>query len=125
MILDSCIFIDLMCDDEAALAKLDELVADGRVLSASVISLTELERGLDDPQRDLFDSFLDDVDVVPYDRAMAHRGADLLQSLDEQGEPIGTIDAMIAATALERDGRVVTRNVSEFRRVDGLRVVPY
>jgi len=32
---------------------------------------------------------------------------------------------MTAATALERDDGVATRNVSEFRRVDGVRVAPY
>ena len=125
MILDSCFFIDLMSGDEAAAAKLDELVTDGRVLSVSAITVTEVERGMDDLRRARFDDLLRDVDVVPYDLAASRRGADLLRSLDDRGESVGTIDAMVAATALERDGAVVTRNVSEFRRIDSLRVVPY
>lgn len=125
MILDSCFFIDLMGRDEAAVAKLNELVTDGGALSASTVSVTELERGLDADGRERFDALLRDVDIIPYDRTMARRGADLLQSLDERGEPIGALDAMVAATALEHDGRVVTRNISEFRRVDGIRAVPY
>lgn len=56
---------------------------------------------------------------------MARRAADRLRNLDAGGTPIGAVDGMIAGTALERDGVVVTRNVSEFRRIDGLRVVPY
>lgn len=125
MILDSCFFIDLMGGDEAAVAKLDELVIDGRVLSVSSITVTEVERGMGDSRRERFDGLLRDVDVVPYDLTTSRRGADLLRSLDDRGEPIGTLDAMVAATALERDGAVVTRNVSEFRRIDGVRVVPY
>jgi predicted nucleic acid-binding protein len=125
VILDSCFFIDLMGRDEAAVAKLNELVTDGGALSASTVSVTELERGLDADGRERFDALLRDVDIIPYDRTMARRGADLLQSLDERGEPIGVLDAMVAATALEHDGRVVTRNISEFRRVDGIRAVPY
>lgn len=66
-----------------------------------------------------------DVDVVAYDREMARRAASVLRSLDEDGAAVGAVDAMVAATALERDGAVVTRNVSEFRRIDGVRVVPY
>lgn len=124
MILDSCFLVDLMADDERAVAKLDELVAEGRRLSVSTLSVTELERGLD-RSRDAFDAVVDEMDVVPYDRAMAGRAASVLRILDERGEPIGAVDAMIAATALETDGVVLTRNVSEFRRVDGLRVVPY
>ena len=125
MILDSCFFIDLMGGDEAAVAKLDELVIDGRVLSVSSITVTEVERGMGDSRRERFDGLLRDVDVVPYDLTTSRRGADLLRSLNDRGEPIGTLDAMVAATALERDGAVVTRNVSEFRRIDGVRVVPY
>ena len=114
-----------MGGDEAAVAKLDELVINGRVLSVSSITVTEVERGMGDSRRERFDGLLRDVDVVPYDLTTSHRGADLLRSLDDRGEPIGTLDAMVAATALERDGAVVTRNVSEFRRIDGVRVVPY
>jgi predicted nucleic acid-binding protein len=125
VILDSCFFIDLMASDEAAAVKLDELVADGGALSASTMSVTEVERGLDANGREQFDALLRDVDIRPYDRTIARRGADLLRSLDDRGEPIGTLDSMVAATALEHDGRVVTRNVSEFKRVDGIRAVPY
>jgi len=114
-----------MTRDEAAAVKLDELVADGGALSASTVSVTEVERGLDANGRERFDVLLRDVDIVPYDRTIARRGADLLRSLDDRGEPIGALDAMVAATALEHDGRVVTRNISEFRRVDGIRAVPY
>lgn len=125
MILDSCFVVDLMTGDEAAVAKLDELVAEGRQLSVSTLSVTEVERGLTDREREAFDAVVRDVDVVAYDREMAHRAAGLLRSLDDDGALVGAVDAMVAATALERDGVVVTRNVSEFRRVDGVRVVPY
>ena len=104
MILDSCFFIDLMASDEAAIVKLDELVTDGHALSVSTVSVTELERGLDAEGRERFDALLRDVDIVPYDRTIARHGADLLQSFDRRGEPIGALDAMVAATALEHDG---------------------
>lgn len=125
MILDSCFLIDLMAGDEAAAAKLDELVADGPPLALSAVSVTEIERGLEGDGRERFSAVITDVDVVPYGRVMAQRAATTLRSLDDEGEPIGAVDAMVAATALERDSGVVTRNVGEFRRVDGLRVIPY
>jgi predicted nucleic acid-binding protein len=125
VILDSCFLVDLMAGDEAAVAKLDELVAEGRQLSVSTLSVTEVERGLTARERERFDAVVEDVDVVAYERAMAHRAASVLRSLDDEGAPVGAVDAMVAATALERDGAVVTRNVAEFRRVDGVRVVPY
>ncbi|MFB6150446.1 MAG: PIN domain-containing protein [Haloarculaceae archaeon] len=125
MILGSCFLSNLMAGDEGAVAKLDELVAEGRPLSVSTPSVTEVERGLGARGRETFDDVIADVDVVAYEREMAHRAATLLRSLDDDGRPVGAVDAMIAATALERDGAVVTRNVSEFRRLDGVRPVPY
>ena len=41
--------------------------------------------------------------------------------LEKQGEPIGSMDLLIAAHALSLDVRLVTRNVREFGRVQGLR----
>lgn len=125
MILDSCFPIDLMAGDEAAMAKLDALVNDGRRLTLPAVTVTEVQRGLGESGLARFDEVVADVDVVPYDRAAAERAANVLRSLDERGQPIGAVDAMVAGTALQQDGVVVTRNVSEFRRVDGLRVEPY
>lgn len=125
MILDSCFLIDLMAGDEAAIAKLDELVAEKRPLSIATLSVTEVERGLAGTERDPFDAVVTDLDVVAYDRAMATRGATILRRLDGQGTPVDAVDAIVAATALERDGAVLTRNAAEFRRIDGVRVVPY
>lgn len=125
MILDACFLVDLMDGDEAAVAKLDELVSAGRTIGVSTLTVTGVERGLDGTVRDPFEAVVSDVDVVPYDREVAHRAATVLRTLDTEGERIGAVDAMVAATALERGTGVVTRNVSEFRRVEGLRVVPY
>jgi len=60
------------------------------------------------------------LDVVPYDRNAAERAANVLQSLDELEEPISTVDAMVATTALS--GIVVIRNGEEFCRVYGVRL---
>jgi len=126
VILDSCFLIDLMASDAGAVAKLDALVGDSRRLSVSAVSVTEGARGIgDEDRRAAFDDVLAQIDVIPYDRDAAERAANVLQSLDESGEPIGAVDAMVAATALSGDGIVITRNVAEFRRVDGVRVEPY
>ncbi len=52
----------------------------------------------------------------------ARRYAEIRDSLESRGEVIGLFDMQIAAIALAHDLTVVTNNVSEFRRVDGLRV---
>lgn len=126
MILDSCFLIDLMMDDDAAGAKLDELLDNPRRTILPAPTVTEVERGLGSTaRRQAFRGIVDELSVVPYDHRTSKRAADLLRTLDERGEPIGTLDAMVAATALVHDVPVVTRNVSEFDRVDGLTVTPY
>jgi tRNA(fMet)-specific endonuclease VapC len=55
----------------------------------------------------------DDADV---------RYGQLRASLEAKGEPIGANDMLIAAHALSRNAVLVTDNVGEFQRVDGLKV---
>jgi predicted nucleic acid-binding protein len=126
VILDSCFLIDVMARDDAALAKREELRDDPRPICVSTPSITDVERGLDAEDRlRIFRSTVEDMSVVPFDHRTARTAADLLRTLDDRGEPIGTLDALVAATALVRGDPVVTRNVSEFDRVDGLAVSPY
>lgn len=126
MILDSCFLIDVMTRDRAALAKRDELRDDPRPVAVATPSLTEVERGLEDGDRmTVFRSIVEDLSVVPFDHRAARTAADLLRTLDDRGEPIGTLDAFVAATALVREEPVVTRNVANFERVHGLAVSPY
>jgi len=61
------------------------------------------------------------VDILPLREAEAVRAGDLLALLETQGRPIGIEDVWIAATALEHDLTVVTRNLKHFQRIPGLR----
>lgn len=126
MIVDSSFIIDLMAAEAGAAAKLDELVHDAAPIAVSALTVTEVRRGLETAeQRSSFDDVIDDVAVVPFDGDEARTTVDLLRRLDGAGRPIGAVDAMIAATALDRGEKLLTRNLGEFERVDGLRVVPY
>lgn len=69
-----------------------------------------------------FEQFLAIVEVLPFDAGMSRRAAALRLVLERRGEPIGPMDTLIAATALERGATLVTRNVREFGRVPELRV---
>jgi tRNA(fMet)-specific endonuclease VapC len=56
--------------------------------------------------------------VLPFDQAASV----LFDTLRKQRIRIGTMDLRIAATALSRDMTVLTRNVSDFGLVPGLKV---
>jgi tRNA(fMet)-specific endonuclease VapC len=58
--------------------------------------------------------------IVPFDDAAAERYASIRAKLEQQGTRIGPNDLLIAATALSLQATLVTRNVKEFSRVEGL-----
>ncbi len=57
---------------------------------------------------------------IPFGSAEAQRAAYLRSRLSRLGKPIGPYDLLIAATALENQLTLVTQNLREFRRVEGL-----
>jgi tRNA(fMet)-specific endonuclease VapC len=62
------------------------------------------------------------LEVLPLDEAVLRRFARLRGYLRQRGSLIGDPDTLIAATALEHDLTLVTRNHRHFRRVPGLRL---
>jgi tRNA(fMet)-specific endonuclease VapC len=72
-----------------------------------------------------YEQFLAHVEVLPFDAAVSRRAAELRQVLEKRGEGIGPLDTLIAATALAQNATLVTRNLREFGRVEGLKVVDW
>lgn len=60
---------------------------------------------------------------LPFDSGCAAMAARLRVDLELAGTPIGPHDTLIAATALRHQATLVTRNVREFARVPGLRLM--
>jgi tRNA(fMet)-specific endonuclease VapC len=62
------------------------------------------------------------LEVLPFDDNAAAHAAEIRGSLERRGQPIGSYDTLIAGHARSRGIIVVTGNISEFSRVEGLRV---
>jgi tRNA(fMet)-specific endonuclease VapC len=67
------------------------------------------------------EEFLRRIEVLPWDSAAAQHYARLRAALEENGEPMGNLDLMIASQGLAV-GAIVVTNDRVFRRVKGLRV---
>jgi predicted nucleic acid-binding protein len=97
-------------------------------LFASVLTFAEIRRGiellppgkrrtqLEQWQEDLVASF--ENRLLPVTKAIADRWAVLAAQAQRQGVTLANIDGLIAATALEHDLTLVTRNVKDFAGVE-------
>jgi tRNA(fMet)-specific endonuclease VapC len=92
-------------------------------LCISSITLAELRFGADSKGsrklRDVIDTFVLSVAVLPFDQAAADRFGPVASALARRGEPIGTFDTLIAAHALSLSLVLVTNNTKHFQRVAG------
>jgi toxin FitB len=69
-----------------------------------------------------FGSLEQTVQCLPWDAAVGRRWAILVVELQKKGRVLPVLDSMMAATALEHDLTVATRNVRHFRNA-GVRVL--
>lgn len=96
-------------------------------IGVPTVVVYELEVGLaksSDPtkRRRQLSALLDVVSVVSFGVDEARAAASARAQLEAAGTPIGPLDTLIAGTALANGGVLITRNVREFGRVQGLRV---
>ena len=66
--------------------------------------------------------FMADFPAVGFEREDALASGEIRAALAAKGTPIGPYEVLIAAQAKTRDLVLITNNVGEFRRVDGLDV---
>lgn len=90
-----------------------------------VTAYGEFAEGFPDRTDAAFLSVVESFELLPVTRAVADVYAGVVRALRPRGKLIGSNDLWIAATALERDWALVTRNTAEFSRVPGLRIVGY
>jgi tRNA(fMet)-specific endonuclease VapC len=97
----------------------------------SVITVSELLVGLNRASKEFrarregfIAGLIDELEIFPMTLEIAHVHARLAADLAVRGLTIGAHDLIIAATALHLGWAVKTGNEREFRRVDGLKVLP-
>jgi tRNA(fMet)-specific endonuclease VapC len=95
-------------------------------LSISTIALHELIHGVHRSarpayQRDLTMDLISRLEVLDFDDLAANHSGDIHAMLAKAGQLIGSYDMLIAGHARSLGLTMVTNNMREFSRVDGLR----
>lgn len=62
------------------------------------------------------------VNILPFGNNEVRCAAAIRADLETKGTPIGPYDALIAGTAMSNQGILVTHNIKEFERIEGLQI---
>ena len=128
-LLDSDWLILRLADRPSAVRLVRQLAPVG--LAVSVITYMEVFQGIDrepDPAAAevRLGHLLTVMTVLPISQQVARRCAFLRRALRQQGRRIGprALDLLVAATSIEHDLTLVTRNFDDYRDVPDLRLFP-
>jgi tRNA(fMet)-specific endonuclease VapC len=79
-----------------------------------------ISKGRSSKNRMVLENFLLPLAVMPFDTEASWKYGEVRQKLEQKGTPIGPLDTLIAAHALSLGATLVTNNLKEFARVEGL-----
>ena len=120
-LLDTDALITLLRGDEKFINRL--LAHQPSDFGVSAISHHELCFGAYKSKRveaNLRDIHAMEFEVLPLSQADAERAGEIRATLGAKRTPIGPYDVLIAGQALARSLTLITRNIREFKRVEGL-----
>jgi tRNA(fMet)-specific endonuclease VapC len=122
--LDTNLCIRVLRDRPPQLRKRFNQEAEG--LCTSTIVMSELLHGAaksarPEHHRREVERFAARLDVLPFDLEAAGHAADIRSALEQRGQRIGAYDLLIAGHARSRGLVVITGDLDEFTRVEGLR----
>lgn len=95
-------------------------------LGVSSVVAAELAYGVtksgSQKNRDALEMFLAPFEILPFDEKSVWVYGELRSHLENCGEPIGSLDTLIAAHALSLDALLITNNIKEFAKVPKLKL---
>lgn len=123
-LLDSNIVIHCLKGREPALSRF-RAARPSEIAIPSIVAY-ELEYGtlkvVSPGRRRILSQLLESLPEVPFDKDAARESARLRMTLERRGIAIGPLDILIAGTAVSRGATLVTNNIREFSRIEGLRL---
>jgi tRNA(fMet)-specific endonuclease VapC len=124
-LLDTNVSIQVLKRRSAELEK--RFTENGGRMALSDVSLYELFHGAqryEDPSQRLnvIETFATRLEILPFDSRAALQAGQIRADLERKGQMIGAYDIMIAGCARSQGLVLVTGNLREFQKVDGLRL---
>ena len=93
------------------------LIVDSIIVGELRIGILALPRGRKrDRLEQWYETVVETIECIPWDATISRRWAALVVELQRKGETVPLLDGMIAATALQHDLIVATRNTRDFQK---------
>jgi tRNA(fMet)-specific endonuclease VapC len=96
-------------------------------IGISSITLAELQYGVEkssnsEKNREALEKFLTPIEIIDFGHEASVEYGKIRSALEKKGIPIGPLDMLIASHAKSLDVVLVTNNVREFERIEGLKI---
>ena len=93
------------------------LIVDSIIIGELRIGILALPRGRKrDRLEQWYETVVETIECIPWDSTISRQWAALVGELKRKGETVALLDGMIAATALQHDLIVATRNTRDFQK---------
>ena len=103
-----------------------KLVVDAVIIGELRIGILALPKGRKRQKlEEWFEALVETIECLPWDADVSRRWAALVVELRRKGETVPLLDGMIAATALEHDLTIATRNTRDFKKTGVKTVNPF
>ena len=123
--LDTNVISDMVRNPDGRAARRVSTLEDDALCTSAIVA-SELRYGLRKSGAVALarrvEAVLGEMEILSYDAPVSFAYAQTRSALEKTGRPIGYTDLFIAAHALSLDLTLVTANVREFSRVEGLKV---
>jgi tRNA(fMet)-specific endonuclease VapC len=127
VLLDTDILIPYLRKDVKIKNKVSDLISRNLLLSTTTINVAELYLGayLSKKKKENLNSvknLISKLDIISFNTNHGRIYGELKAKLQKRGTIINELDIFIAAIVLERDTRLITRNIRHFEKISGLKI---
>lgn len=127
VLLDTDILIKFLRKDPSAVKKLSKLIEHHLIISTTSINIAELYFGayLSEKKEENLNAVKElilNLEAISFNQNHSEIYGEIRANLQKKGELINELDIFIASIAIERDIKLITRNIKHYEKIDKLQI---